>query len=65
MLISFLLGGFTSEVIVISTGNQNVPALFITVLAFIFLSGIVFYEKYKYYFFPDTKEQHREDILDD
>lgn len=71
LLISLVGGSFATELLVISTGKGAIRGgsmmlLLIAALIFSILSGIVFFEKYKYYWF-DYKEskESREDVLDD
>lgn len=66
ILISLLLGGFFSELMVLKTGHEDQPTLIYAALAFLFLQGIVFYDTYKYYFFGNKNHsENRTDILDD
>jgi ABC-type Mn2+/Zn2+ transport system permease subunit len=71
VLISLLFGGVCSEINHIRTGSPSIETSNILVwmgaiITFVILSLIVWFDKYKYYFFPPKdKETEDESILDD
>ncbi len=71
ILISILFGGVFTETIAIITGNRLNPTIIPTLICFGFLSAIVWFDYYKYYFFPNwglknkNRNKNNDDILDD
>ncbi len=69
IIISLLMGGVLVELINVTLGTipEQSSGLMVLIgagLTFGFLSLIVWFDKYRYYYFPDkTKEE--EDVLDD
>jgi len=71
IILSLLTGAFFAELVHVRTGHQSIEAsnLILVIggmLTFFLLSTLVWFDKYKYYFFPHWDDQAKEeDILDD
>lgn len=70
ILISLLFGGAISELIIIKTGNASYSSMIPTFICFVVLTAIVWFDNYKYYFFPNWGSKNKKDlennnILDD
>ena len=71
IVVSLLTGGFAAEFVHVKTGNaspelSNLILVVVGFLMFFLLSTVVWFDKYKYYFFPHWDDKAKEeDILDD
>lgn len=70
-LISLVIGAASVELYVMSTGNEIIRETKVinwlpVVVIFLLLTAIVYFDKYRYYFFPskDINKETRDDILD-
>ena len=69
ILISLILGGFATEIISIKTGTTY-TSLMPAFICFLVLTAWVWFEDYKYYYFPNWGSNNKDaknnnDILDD